>query len=166
MNIAKLLAKIRFLPDWLLIRLYPPFLLMGVRISSVSPDYHHLEAVLPLRWWARNINGTLFGGFMCAATDPMAALMCHRIFPGAQIWTKNHSVEFLKPAKSRLLICVNIPKEQVAEIRRLLDTEGQCTQTFEFQMVDSRYRVVARVSNTLFIRRGEGRKLGVVGEPL
>ncbi|MCC7443126.1 MAG: DUF4442 domain-containing protein [Bdellovibrionales bacterium] len=154
------------MPDGLLVRLYPPFLLMGMRIRSVSPDYHHLEAELPIRWWARNLNGTLFGGFMCAATDPLAALMCHRIFPGAEIWTKSHTLEFLKPAKSRLRIVVDIPEEQVRAIQSDLDQGGRSTQTFEYLMIDDRNRVVARVRNTLFIRRAQGRRLGVVGEAL
>lgn len=146
--------------------MYPPFLLMGVRIRSMSPDYRHMEVTLALRWWARNLNGTLFGGFMCAATDPLAALMCHGMFPGAEIWTKSHEVEFLKPARTALHVDLNIGEPQFQSIREELRESGQTTQTFEYQMVDARRRVVARVRNVLFIRRAEGRRVGPAGEPL
>ena len=44
------------------LNLYPPYLLAGVRVTSIAPDWRELHVSLKLRWFNRNFRGTHFGG--------------------------------------------------------------------------------------------------------
>src|SRR5690242_2465947 len=95
------LSRWRRFSDARLLEWYPPFLFMGVKVTEVARDYRKIRVEKPLRWYGKNMYGSMFGGFLAAVTDPLPALMCQRIFPGCQGWTKSHYVDFLKPARNR-----------------------------------------------------------------
>jgi acyl-coenzyme A thioesterase PaaI-like protein len=154
MNLANTLRRFaKILPEPKLLELYPPFLFMGVKIKKVSPDYRHMHVVLPMRWYGKNLYGTMFGGFMCAVSDPLPALMCEKIFPGVEVWTKAHAVDFKKPGKGHLDLYIDISEKDVGIIGRALDETGKCTHPFQFSFKDSHGREVAHVHNTVYLRR-------------
>lgn len=143
-----------------MLELYPPFFFMGVKIKRVSKDYRELDALLPLRWFGKNGHGTMFGGFMCSLSDPLAALMCGRIFPGNEVWTKANCVEFLRPGRSDLLLSIRITDEDVAKIGESLEAAGKASHVFEFSFRDREGTEVARVRNTVHVRRRADRHAG------
>ena len=153
MHVVDALKRFKFLPPEKLLELYPPFLFMGVKVKSVSPDHRKLHVVLPLRWYGRNMYGTMFGGFMCAVTDPLPALLCGQIFPGHEVWTKANFVEFLRPATSLLHIKIEITDADVERIESELSREGRSSPVFEFFFRDREGRDIAFCRNTVFIRR-------------
>jgi acyl-coenzyme A thioesterase PaaI-like protein len=136
-----------------MLQLYPPFLFLGVRIDSLSADGTELTTSLPLRWYATNFHGTHFGGSLCAWSDPFPALLCARLIPDVEVWTKDHRVEFRRPARGRLTLRVKVGETDLEEIKRQLDTAGKATRTFECPITDASGTVVARVTNTAYVRR-------------
>jgi len=157
-KILRDLAKKEIIPPHKLLELYPPFLFMGVKIPEVSKDNRKLRATMPLRWYARNIHGTMFGGFMCALADPLPALMCARIFPNLEVWTKACCVEFIRPAKGLLILDIEITEQDVAIIGKELDEKGKITYAFEFSFRDKKGEEIAKVKNTVFLRKLKPRK--------
>ena len=155
-NLISLMTKLDFVPEKRLMELYPPFLFMGVKVKKVSPDYRHLHLHLPLRWYGKNMHGSMFGGFICSVSDPMPVLMCLRLFPDAQAWTKSHLLEFLKPARGSLDLKIDIEDEAVERVRADLDRTGSAHYDFEYRLTDSRNRVVAKVTNSVYLRIKSG----------
>ena len=153
MSFARWLQRIEFVPEPKRLEWYPPFWFMGVKIRSVAPDFTHLHAHIPLRWYFKNMHGSMFGGFMCAVADPLPALLCSKIFKGVQVWTKGLRVDFLKPARTGLDFHITIPDPAIETMRADLDSRGRASQDFQFDIVDARRRVVASVTNTVFVRR-------------
>jgi acyl-coenzyme A thioesterase PaaI-like protein len=153
MSFARWLSKLKVIPGHKLLELYPPFLFMGVKITHISDDARKVVVRLPLRWYARNIHGTMFGGFMCAVSDPIPALMCSRQFPGTEVWTKAHYVRFRRPGKGALELRVEISDEDVVAIREELERLGEATRTFRYAFHDRRGKIVAHVRNTVFLRK-------------
>tara|TARA_Y100000590_G_scaffold470538_1_gene666148 strand:- start:2532 stop:3062 length:531 start_codon:yes stop_codon:yes gene_type:complete len=142
-----------WVPEWKMLEFYPPFFFMGLKIKDVSPDYRRIVVTVPVRWYSKNMYGTLFGGFIAAACDPLPALLCQRIFPGVQAWTQGFSIEFLKPGRKQLRIEVHISEAQVQEIYETLKNQsGKCSYEFQFDVVDKRNHLIARVKNTVFMR--------------
>jgi len=155
-NLAKLLTRLHRRLGWVpfswLMRLYPPFFMMGVRVEGHTDDPPYLKVSIPSRFWALNLNGTLFGGYICALTDPLPAIMCHRLFPGAQVWTQRHSVEFLKPIRGRATVVVEIEAKRLEAMGELIKQDRSFRETFHYNVTDERHRVVARVENLLYFR--------------
>ncbi len=137
-----------------LLEYYPPFWIMGVRIKAVTPDFRKTHLSLPLKWYAKNTHGTMFGGYMCAVSDPVAAIMCGEIFRkrGVETWTKAHSVTFMKPGRTALEMKVEVTDEDLAKINNDLDQHGRSTHVFEFFITDKAGVPVAKVQNTVFLR--------------
>ncbi|MBL7715308.1 MAG: DUF4442 domain-containing protein [Bdellovibrionales bacterium] len=140
------------IPFWL-IEYYPPFWFMGVRIESITRDYRTLVASLPLRWYSKNLHGTMFGGHLCAAADPFPALMCGRIIGDLDVWSKVCSVEFKKPARSRVFMKIEITDEDIKEIRKQIETYQKATHTFRFDYRDRKGTLIAEVSNTVYLKK-------------
>lgn len=157
MSLARILNEFKLIRPERLLEFYPPFLFMGAKVLDASDNYQFLHIRLPLRWYAKNMHGTMFGGFVCAVSDPLPALMCSRIFPKSEVFTKSHLVEFLRPARSALEVKIKISDKQVSEMKKHLDETSRATHTFEFFFKDKRGRDVAWVKNTVFLRRYEGK---------
>ena len=152
MAFFRFLNQLKFISRSRLLELYPPFWFMGVKLIKLTNDYRELHLVLPLRWYGKNLHGTMFGGFICAVSDPLLALMCEKIFPGISAWTKSHYVDFLRPAKSDLVLRAMVTKKDVRTIRQSLKNNRRATHSFEFYFYDSNEHKVARVINTVFLR--------------
>ncbi|MEO8164424.1 MAG: hypothetical protein ABI619_03415, partial [Betaproteobacteria bacterium] len=59
----------------LMFNFFPAFRATGARVIYISEDMRKLRIKLPLNIRTRNIHGTLFGGAMYAATDPLYAIL-------------------------------------------------------------------------------------------
>jgi len=153
MNIISLLKIFSKFSEVKAFEFYPPFWFMGVKIKKITDDYRQIDVTVPIRWYAKNAHGSLFGGFLCAVSDPLAALLCGKIFPGSEVWTKEHHIDFLRPAKSRLHLSVIVTQEHVDLIEKELNEKGQCQPVFESYFLDEKDKKIAKVINTVFIRR-------------
>jgi len=126
---------------------------MGAKIIYLSNNYRKISIKLPVRWYGKNMHGTLFGGFICALSDPIAVLLCQKIFPDTQSWTRKNEVEFFRPVRSKLQLDFEITETQVKEISRLLVEKGECLYTFEYSYKDKRSHLVAHTKNTIYLRK-------------
>lgn len=140
---------------------YPPLFFMGLRIDFIAPDYQSLRASLPLRWYARNFHGTMFGGHLCAASDPLPALMCARIFQMAgksvEVWTRANAVEFIKPARGRVEMRIEVSDKDIATMSDELDRSGKTFHEFQFNFYDRGGAIIAAVKNTVYLKRRQSR---------
>lgn len=153
MRLLHLLDKANIVPKRKLLELYPPFFFMGVKIKSVSKDHRHMHVQVPLRWYGKNMYGSMFGGFICAVADPLPALMCGRIFQGVEMWTKSNCVDFIKPAMGTLDAHVQISEHDLKAIEDQLARHNKATHVFEFTFRDKRGHEIARVKNQIYLRK-------------
>ena len=59
----------------------------GVRATYVSDDWQEAELQVALNWRTRNYRGTIFGGTLYAALDPVYMLMIARnLGPEYSVW--------------------------------------------------------------------------------
>lgn len=139
------------LSDRRLLEIYPPFFFMGAKVKDVAPDYRWIEVYLPLRWYGRNMHGTMFGGWLSAVSDPLPALLCSKVFKNVVVWTKSHCVDFRRPARGGVTIRVEMNDTIHAQISKDLETQGRSSAVFKYEIRDRAGRVVARVRNSAFV---------------
>lgn len=51
--------------------LFPAFRGTGARVTYIAGDFRELHVRLPLNWRTRNYVGTIFGGSLYGAVDPL-----------------------------------------------------------------------------------------------
>jgi acyl-coenzyme A thioesterase PaaI-like protein len=139
---------------------FPAFRATGARVIYISEDMRKLRIKLPLNFRTRNIHGTLFGGAMYAATDPMYAILVKlALGPGFVVWDKSGAIRYKKPGRSTLYAECSLSDSQVASMKKRLDTESSVDLDYEIELVDERGVVHAVVQKTIYAARKEVYKL-------
>jgi acyl-coenzyme A thioesterase PaaI-like protein len=136
-----------------LIRLYPPFLGAGVRVTYVSDDLRAVNVEMPLTSYNRNFVGTQFGGSLYAMCDPFFMLMVMmNLGPEYVVWDKSASIRFVKPGRGRVHACFELSGQRLAAIRDEVDRDGRSEPEFRVEVKDDQGEVIARVQKVLHIQ--------------
>src|SRR5262249_10275455 len=117
--------------------LFPAFRRTGGRISHISHDLKRAEIVVPLNWKTRNYVGTIFGGSMFAAVDPIYMVMLIKLLgPEYVIWDKAATIRYKKPGRSTLRASFRVEDEELLLIRRELERSDATERTYHVELVD------------------------------
>src|SRR5215467_6109581 len=136
------------------IRLYPPYLGAGVRVTHIAADFRRIEVEMPLRFYNRNYVGTHFGGSLYSMVDPFYMLMLMNILgPGYIVWDKAASIRFKKPGKGVMKASFHLSEEQIAEIRAAAETQPKVEPQFLVVIKDAEGDVVAEVDKLLYVKK-------------
>lgn len=152
MNALKLLSRMRFLSPERRLELFPPFLMMRVKVLYLSPDWREVRLRLPLTALSRNMGGSMFGGNQASLADPIPALACARLFPGHSVWTRALSLDFRREGRSDLELRFRFDADIEAQIRQDLARTGRSTPRFEFGYYLKDGTLCTVVHNTVAIR--------------
>jgi acyl-coenzyme A thioesterase PaaI-like protein len=134
--------------------LFPAYRGTGARVTYIASDWREVRIRLPLSWRTRNYVGTIFGGSLYGAVDPMYMIMLiHVLGPGYTVWDKAAAIRFLKPGRSTLTARFVLEEEEVREIRRILETAPSVDRVYEIALTDAAGVTHAVVTKTVYIRR-------------
>jgi acyl-coenzyme A thioesterase PaaI-like protein len=134
--------------------LFPAYRGTGARITYIASDWREVRIRLPLSWRTRNYVGTIFGGSLYGAVDPMYMIMLiHILGPSYTVWDKAAAIRFLKPGRSTLTARFVLEEAEIQEIRRLLETAPSVDRVYEVALTDAAGVAHAVVSKTVYIRK-------------
>jgi acyl-coenzyme A thioesterase PaaI-like protein len=134
--------------------LLPTYRGSGGRIRYVAADWCEVRIDLPLSWRTRNYVGTIFGGSMFAAVDPIYMVMLINILgPGYVVWDKSATIRFLKPGRSTLRAHFELDEAEIQEIKDLVREGPAVNRVYRVDLVDREGTVCAAVEKTIHIRR-------------
>lgn len=126
----------------------------GGRPSFIAEDWSEMHLSLPLSWRTRNYVGTIFGGSIYSAVDPIYMLMLiHRLGKDYIVWDKSASVQFKKPGRETLHARFVVTDEELEVIRRALETQRSVDRTYTIELKDSAENVCATVEKIIYIRK-------------
>lgn len=144
-KLASALLKIGF-------NFYPAIRRTGCRVSQISADLRQITVTLPLNWKTRNLNGSLFGGSMFAATDPFyMAVLYFNLGDDYVVWDKGGTIRFKRPALSTLTAQFNLDDAELTEIHALLAITPEITRTYSVQLINAKGDVCAEVERLVYI---------------
>ena len=139
---------LRFMNWW------PPFLGAGIRVRRISPDFREIDVEMVHRFWNTNYVGVQFGGSLFAMTDAFYMLMLlENLGPDYIVWDKAARIRFRRPAKGTVRAEFRITEEQIAEVRRMVETAPKAEPVFHVQIKDSRGEVVAEAERTIHVKK-------------
>ncbi len=133
---------------------FPAYRGTGARITSIASDWREILVKVPLTWRTRNIVGTIFGGSMYGAIDPIYMVMLIKILgPEYVVWDKAATVRFKRPGKSTLYAKFILTEEEVAAIKAELAAAPSIERSYLVELVDADGTVCASVDKTIYIKR-------------
>lgn len=135
--------------------LFPAYRGTGARITFLADDWSEVRVRLPLSWRTRNYVGTIFGGSMYGAVDPVYMLMLiKRLGPDYVVWDREATIRFHRPGRTTLHAHFVVPDDELAGIRAATPASGdRIDRTYTVALVDGGGEVHAVVEKVLYIRR-------------
>lgn len=134
--------------------LWPPFLMAGIHVTRLSPDWRHARVELRMRPWNRNYVGTHFGGSLFAMTDPFWMILAkERLGRDYIVWDQAAEIAFLKPGRGTVAAEFRLDDAVVDDLRARAAGGDKVLQWFATDVLDAAGDVVARVRKQLYVRR-------------
>jgi len=139
--------------------LSPVYRRTGARITYISSDLREVRVKLPLNWKTRNYVGTIFGGSMYAAVDPLYMVMLINILgPEYIVWDKAASIKFKQPGRSTLRAEINISKAETDYIRKALKEQNKFDRTYQIELTDEEGHICAVVEKIIHFKKKNDEK--------
>jgi acyl-coenzyme A thioesterase PaaI-like protein len=133
---------------------FPAYRGTGGRVTYISDDWREVRAKVPLSLRTRNYFGTIYGGSMYGAVDPIYVLMLVNVLgPEYIVWDRAASIRFKKPGKSTLFVEFHLSNDEIIEIKRLAETERSVDRVYNLELKDSAGTVCAEIEKTLYIAK-------------
>lgn len=128
----------------------------GGRLRYIAEDWSEVRLEIPLSWRTRNYVGTIFGGSLYSAVDPIYMLMLiHRLGPEFVVWDKAATIQFKKPGRETLQARFVVGDDELAAIRAALESQRSVDRKYVIELVDSSGTACATVEKIIYIRRRE-----------
>ena len=109
---------------------------------------------LPLNWRTRNYVGTIFGGSMYGAVDPIYMGMFIKILgPGYVVWDKAAGVRFKRTGTSTLHAKFVLTGEEIEGIRREAAPGAGLERVYQIDLVDGAGVVHAAIEKTVYVKK-------------
>jgi acyl-coenzyme A thioesterase PaaI-like protein len=139
--------------------LFPAYRATGARVEYVAHDFREVRIRLPLSLRTRNYVGTIFGGSMYGAVDPVYMLMLIRTLgPEYVVWDKSASIRFRKPGRTTLFARFVLDEAELDAIHAATADGSSTDRVYRVELVDAEGVVHAEVEKTLYVRRKDARR--------
>ena len=136
---------------WML-NLSPMYRRTTARIFYVSDDLLCIKIKLKRSYKNLNIAGTIFGGSLFAATDPIYMTQLMMLLNNEFIvWDKASTIRFKRPAKNKVFGEFTYTKEEVAKIKENTTKNGSIDFIKRVFLKDSQGKIIAEVDKTIYV---------------
>jgi len=137
--------------------LFPAYRGTGARVTYIANDFREVRVRLPLSWRTRNAVGTIFGGSMYGAVDPIYMIMLMAILGRDYVvWDKAATIRFRKPGQTTLTATFTIDDAELDAIRAATAGGQPIDRTYNVDLVDRDGVVHASVEKVIYVRRRTG----------
>lgn len=131
---------------------FPCFWMSGGKVTYISNDELNVKLKIPLKWRTKNVLGTMYGGSIYAATDPIIFItLLKKMGKKYNVWDKASTVDNIKPGKSTLFADIKLNQSDLDDIEKELESRHSTTRDFTIDLIDKHGDLCARVVKTLYI---------------
>lgn len=130
----------------------PAYRRTGARVSFISEDFKEVHIVLRLKWTTRNYVGTVFGGSIYGALDPIYMVQLINIL-GERfvVWDKSATIKFIKPIKGKVFANFIISDELLLKIKKEIEINKEMDIELPIEFYDNNKNIYAKVVKKIYI---------------
>ena len=134
--------------------LFPAYRGMGARVTYIAGDFREVRIKLPLTFRSRNAVGTIYGGSMYGAVDPIYMIMLMQILGRDYVvWDKAATIRFRKPGRTTLYATFRLDDDELNAIRDATASGTPVDRTYNVELADAEGVVHAEVEKVIYVRR-------------
>lgn len=122
------------------------------KVIEVSEDLHYVKIKIPISWKNRNFVGSIFGGSMLSATDPIYMIQLIRILGDDYVvWDKSATINYKRPGKETIYCEFIFSSEDITNIKKDVAAKGEIDIVKTPNIVDKNGVVIAELSKTIYV---------------
>jgi len=122
------------------------------KLIEVSDDLHYVKIRLKLNWKNRNYAGSIFGGSMLAATDPIYMIQLIQILgKDYVVWDKAVEVRYRKPARSTVYGEFIFDAEEIKTIKQNVKAQQEITIQKKMNLVNTHNDIIANITKDIYV---------------
>jgi len=130
----------------------PAFRRSTGRIYFVSDDLQTVKIKIPLSYKNSNYVGTMFGGTMSAATDPIYMIQLITILgKDYVVWDKSASIRFKRPGNKTLYANFIIPNEFLEQIKKDIKLHKETQYNLTVNLTNKDGTIYTEVQREIYI---------------
>ena len=134
--------------------LFPAYRGTGARVTYIADDFREVRVKLPLSLRTRNAVGTIFGGSMYGAVDPIYMIMLMRnLGRDFVVWDKAATIRFRKPGRTTLFATFRLDDAELDAIRAATTSGEPVDRTYNVELIDAEGAVHASVDKIIYVRK-------------
>jgi hypothetical protein len=137
-----------------LFNLYPVYRRTGGRVTFIADDFSQVNIKIPLNWKTKNYVGTIFGGSMYGAVDPVYMIMFIKLLGTKYtVWDKSGHIHHKRPGRSTLRAKFSIDQVEIESIKHALEGQDKINRTYTVELLDKDNAICARIEKTLYFSK-------------
>ncbi|WP_317129356.1 DUF4442 domain-containing protein [Flavivirga rizhaonensis] len=122
------------------------------KVIEVSDNLHYVKIKIPLSFKNRNFVGSIFGGSLFSATDPIYMIQLMNILGEDYIvWDKAASIKYKRPGKDTLYCEFEFSTDEINAIKKNISSKGEIDIVKTPTIVDKEDNTIAELSKTIYI---------------
>ncbi|NRD18466.1 DUF4442 domain-containing protein [Winogradskyella eckloniae] len=122
------------------------------KLITVSDDLSYVKIRLKPSWKNRNYAGSIFGGSMLSATDPIYMIQLIQLLgEDYVVWDKAVEARYKKPGKSTIYGEFVFKLEEIKAIKASVATNFETDIHKTMHLVDDEQNIIATFNKTLYI---------------
>lgn len=122
------------------------------RITSVTDDLLKVNIKIPLSWKNANYVGTIFGGSLFSATDPIYMVQLLNILDeNYVVWDKSSEIKFRRPAKKAGYATFEFTADEIAQIKNDVAEKNEIELIKSVDITGPNDEVYCQVTKVLYV---------------
>lgn len=116
---------------------FPAYRGSGGRVTYIADDMKTIRIKVPLNWRTRNYVGTIYGGSMYGAIDPIYMIMFIKLLgPKYIVWDKAAAIRFKRPGRTTLTAQFTVEDAELDSIRSELEQKEKIDRIYTVDLLD------------------------------
>jgi len=125
----------------------------GIKLKHVSESLDTFDVELKLHWYNKNLVGIHYGGSLYSMCDPWYMfILTFNLGKNYVVMDKGAVIRYKLPGKGKLTCRFNLRREEIAAIKKEVDTIGKKDYTFLCEIKNEEGEIVTEVDKIVYVR--------------
>ena len=122
------------------------------RLIFVSKDLHVVKIKISLSYKNKNYVGSMFGGSLFSATDPIYMIQLVQILGNDYVvWDKATEIKFKKPVYQNAFATFEFSANEIADIKNRVSTENAINYVKKLYITNEKHVPFTELDKTIYI---------------
>lgn len=122
------------------------------KITSVTPDLSRIEIRIPLSYKNKNYVGTIFGGSLFSATDPIYMVQLIQLLGGTYVvWDKSSIVRFKRPANSDAFAVFEFTPAELEDLKQQVAAKKEIDIVKTVHLTNKEGKLFCEIEKTVYV---------------